>query len=151
VTIERLLEAGRALDAGELGRAERIYRQVATSDPQSSIAVVGLARVALQRGAVEEALGLAQSALSIDPGNIAARRLVEDDLAARLRVDATRRPPHEAPGGDAAQPAPGGTRETAVDGRPAAEWPRPDAQEPPAGGRRGAPGLLARLLRRGRG
>ena len=74
--IELLLEAERALSVGLLDRAEALYAQVAAGDPRNSIAVVGLARVALERGDETRALELARQALRIDPANDAARRLV---------------------------------------------------------------------------
>jgi hypothetical protein len=73
--IEILLQAERALSVGLIDQAERLYRQAAASDPRNSIAVVGLARVTLER---DDALGaylLARRALGIDPENEAARRL----------------------------------------------------------------------------
>ncbi|MEZ0239342.1 MAG: tetratricopeptide repeat protein [Chloroflexota bacterium] len=73
--IEILLEAERAISYGQLDRAEQLYQQVAAADPRNSIAVVGLARVALDRGDDLGAYLLARRALSIDPENEAARRL----------------------------------------------------------------------------
>lgn len=84
--IELLIEAERALSAGALDRAEQLYRQVAEADPHNSIAVVGLARVALERADELGAYLLARRALRMDPENEAARRLaarLEEVLAAR--------------------------------------------------------------------
>ena len=74
--IEPLLEAERMLSFGLIDQAERLYRQVATHDPKNSIAVVGLARVALERGDERTAYVEARRALAIDPDNPAAQHLV---------------------------------------------------------------------------
>jgi hypothetical protein len=94
--IELLLEAERAMSFGRLDRAEEIYEQVATSDPRNSIAVVGMARVRLERGDDLGAYLLARRALGIDPENEAARRLavrLEEVLATRGEPVADPLPP----------------------------------------------------------
>ncbi len=84
--IELLLEAERALSFGRVDRAEQLYQQVAGNDPRNSIAVVGLARVALERADDLGAYLLARRALAIDPENQAAQRLatrLEEVMQAR--------------------------------------------------------------------
>ena len=84
--IELLLQAEEALSAGRLDRAETLYRQVVGADPRNSIAMVGLARVAFERSDEVGAVTFARRALSIDPENSAARRLIqrlEEDLRDR--------------------------------------------------------------------
>src|SRR6186713_1628075 len=106
--IEILLQAERALSVGLLDRAETLYRQVANADPRNSIAVVGLARVTLDRGDEVGALALARRALEIDPENDAAIRLAarleevidyRKDAAAELGLDETPEP-DTAPGSE---------------------------------------------------
>ena len=124
--IELLLQAERALSVGLVDQAERLYVQVAEADPRNSIAVVGLARVALERSDDAEAYRQARRALAIDPENVAARRLAD-----RLEeVFATRG--DALPEAEIAQLAP-------VRGQPSLE-----ATSSPA------PGLVDRLLRRQR-
>lgn len=129
--IEVLIEAERALTHGLVDQAERLYRQVAENDPKSSIAVMGLARVALERDDDRTAYLHGRAALAIDPDNPAAQHLVmrlTEVMAGRGETP----PSVEAtpgivtsPGGIPA-PSPAGTRPT------------------PAR----SPGLFGRLLRR---
>jgi tetratricopeptide (TPR) repeat protein len=131
--IELLLEAERAMSLGRVDRAEELYQQVIGSDPRNSIAVVGLARVALERGDDLGAYMLARRALVIDPENDAARRLaqrLEEVLATRGEpvADPMPRVPVPTPPPVPEAPAPPATREPA-----------------PAAGRRS---LIDRLRRR---
>ena len=92
--IELLLQAERAMSVGQLDQAERLYRQAADADPRNSIAVVGLARVALERSDDASALTLARRALAIDPENIAAGRMAER-LEEVIRYRGDEPPPRE--------------------------------------------------------
>lgn len=73
--IEALLQAERLLVHGQVDQAERIYSSAFAQDPNNAIAVVGLARVALERGDERLAYEHARRALEIDPQNDAAVRL----------------------------------------------------------------------------
>jgi predicted Zn-dependent protease len=73
--IEPMLEAERALAVGLLDQAERLYRQVVAADPHNSIAIVGLARVALERGDERTTYLEAKKALALDPDNPMASHL----------------------------------------------------------------------------
>jgi thioredoxin-like negative regulator of GroEL len=124
--IELLLQAERALSVGLVDQAERLYRQVADADPRNSIAVVGLARVALERSDDAEAYRQARRALAIDPENVAARRLADRlEEVFGVRGEAL-------PEVDAVELAP-------ARGQPSLEATSSSA-----------PGLVDRLLRRGR-
>jgi len=162
--IELLLQAERAMSVGLIDRAETLYTQVAEADPQNSIAVVGLARVALERGDEAGALALAQRALTIDPENAAAARMVErldEVLRYRAGEGATVAAPEAAPApapevAPAAEAAPASAPEAAPAPAPevapeAAPAPAPAAEiiappVPPATPKRRS--LLDRLLRR---
>ena len=123
--IEQMLQAERALLHGMVDQAERIYRQAIEADPRNSIAVVGLARVALERRDDRGALDLARRALEMDPENLAARKLAERMAEVlRYRGEAVEAGAEDAP----APPAPG-----------------PPPTEPPARGR----ALLDRFRKRG--
>jgi hypothetical protein len=140
--IEILLAAERALSVGLVDQAERLFRQAADGDPRNSIAVVGLARVALDRGDEAGALQLARRALEIDQDNPAARRLVERLVeVAAYRGGA----PVDAPPASAAtQPG-----RAAHPSRNLQEAPSDaDSGSPQRPGSRQRPGLLRRFLGR---
>lgn len=99
--IEALLQAERLLVHGMVDQAEQIYQRAIEQDPHNAIAVVGLARVALERGQERLAYERAREALAIDPENVAAQRL-EQRLA---EVFAERdRPAEPVPPGEPAPP-----------------------------------------------
>ena len=135
--IEILLQAERALEMGRVDAAETLYRQVADADPRNSIAVVGLARVTLERGDEAGALQLARRALVIDPENAAASRMVERlEEVIRYRGD---EPPAPIETGETAQSRPAPTADPA---------PAPVGDPAPASPKRRS--FLDRLLRRPR-
>jgi tetratricopeptide (TPR) repeat protein len=161
--IELLLQGERALSVGMLDQAERLYRQAVDADPRNAIAVVGLARVALERGAEGESIELGRRALEIDPENAAARRLVDrlvevrayreqaaggpDAAAPEPPVPAPVAPESAAP--ESATPALAAPESAAPESAttaPAAPESAMPAPEAPAARRRG---LFRRLLRRG--
>jgi hypothetical protein len=78
--IELMLQAEQTLGLGLVDQAERLYEQAAAADPHNAIAIVGLARVRLERGDRPGAHGLVLRALSVDPENATALR-----MEARLR------------------------------------------------------------------
>jgi tetratricopeptide (TPR) repeat protein len=156
--IELLLEAEGALSVGLLDRAEILYRQVAAADPRNAIAVVGLARVTLERGDEPGALKLALRALAIDPENVAAQRMTQR-LEEVLRYREAEVPGIAPP--QVAAPQVGGPEtagpEVAVPGLPAeaaraappsgTDEPR-EAEAPPVTEPPRARSLIDRLLRR---
>jgi len=91
---DRLRQADRLLAFGLLDRAEAIYGDVARSQPRNSHALLGLARVSLERGDDHAAHRLASDVLGMDPGDDEARRL-EARLAEVLAVrgEPVERPP----------------------------------------------------------
>jgi hypothetical protein len=145
--IELLLQAERALANGLVDHAERIYWQAVEADPRNSIAIVGLARVAIEREDDRGAYVLGLRALAVDAENQAARRLV-DRLAEVMTHRGESLP--EPPEGPLVAPArQGGERATASapgpSGEPLLSAPPPPAPPPSPSRRRG---LFRRLLRR---
>ena len=118
--IEQLLRAENALALGLLDQAEQIYVQTLAHDPANAIALVGLSRVALERGDERASLGFARRALSIDPENGQAGRMIDRlEEVIHERGDAI---PQEAPSATTPKPAP------AI---PPAATPTPPAATPP--------------------
>lgn len=109
---------------GFLDRAEALYRQVADADPRNAIAVVGLARVTLERGDDLGAYLLARRALKIDPDNDAARRLA-------LRIEEVMRTRGDAVPDVGPMPTPGPAVAEATS--PAPQPPPTEPEAPPLG------------------
>ncbi len=131
-----MLEAERAMAVGRLDQAERYYAQVAAADPKNSIAVVGLARVALERGDQRGAWTFARRALALDPDNPMASHLSQR-MAEIMRGRGEALP--DEPGRIGAATA------------PSASPPASPATPPPTAESAAArPGLVDRLLRRRR-
>jgi predicted Zn-dependent protease len=122
--IELMLEAERAMGIGLIDNAERLYRQVVAIDPKNSIAVTGLARVALERGDQRGAYTFARQALALDPDNP-----IAGHLSMRMAEQMRNR-------GEALPDDPAAAAEPAADGATDPESARP--------------GLVGRLFRRGR-
>ena len=164
--MEMLVEAERYLSHGLLDHAERLFRQVADADPRSSIAAVGLARVALERGDEARAYAFARHGLAIDAENPAAHHLVlrleevvrgrgealpTDEEIARItqRSEAASAARPLASGAPPSSPPPPPAPVDATrDANPPSDGPPPRARRAGAPARR--PGLLGRLFDRRR-
>ena len=140
--IELLLQAEGALSVGLVDRAEALYQQVIGADPRNSIAVVGLARVALERSDEVGALTFARRALTIDPENDAAQRMVRR-LEEALRIRGVSVASGARPGANAGSNT---TAREATDRAEPNDRSEPKATEAGHGGR----SYLDRLLHRGR-
>ncbi len=115
--IELMLEAERALAVGLLDQAERHYSTVVKADPRNAIAVVGLARVALERGDQLATYLLARKALALDPDNPMASHLAMR-MGEQLSMRGEAVPATPAPGSEVA-PSGSGPVEAAPAGDPA--------------------------------
>jgi hypothetical protein len=147
--IELMLEAERAMGIGLLDNAERLYRQVVAIDPKNSIAVTGLARVALERGDQLGAYLFARQALALDSDNPMASHLSQR-MAEQFRNRGEAVPDDVAPAAAPGAPAAAGSAPPtpAIPPTP----PAPAARATPAPAPRSAadakPGFVDRLLGR---
>ncbi len=172
--IELLLQAERALSMGLVDQAEGLYRQAADADPHNAIAVVGLARVALEHADDAGAYREARRALTIDPENVAALRLVarlEEVFAARGETQPAVEPTARQAGDERVPPAVQQLGDELVPSSEPMPQPSPSPEPMPPSGpmpqrspspkpsssssspsnrRSSPPGLIDRLLRRKR-
>ncbi|HEY2887619.1 MAG TPA: tetratricopeptide repeat protein [Candidatus Limnocylindrales bacterium] len=98
--IELMLQAEQTLGLGLIDQAERLYAQAAAADPKNAIAVIGLARVQLERGDETGSHALVLRALAIDPENATALRMearLREVLAGQGRRVSPPPPPPAAP------------------------------------------------------
>jgi thioredoxin-like negative regulator of GroEL len=135
--IEMMLEAERALAVGLLDQADRLYRQVLAADPNNAIAVVGLARVALERGDERTTYVEAKRALAMDPDNPMASHLA-------MRMTEILRGRGESLPDAGSGPAPGAAQPSSA-ARPAGSPVASPATKPEA-----RTGIVDRILRRRR-
>jgi hypothetical protein len=154
--IELLLQAERSLSVGLVDQAERMYLQAIAADPHNSIAVVGLARVALERGDDVEAWRRAREALAIDRENVAAQRLaarLDEVYAFRGESIAGLAEAREPDRGNHADPGPGAVPGSHAPAQPTtapADTSSPIAHPTPAAPLPNELGRLDRLFRRKR-
>lgn len=124
------------MGVGLYDNAERLYARVAAADPHNSIAVTGLARVALERGDQLGAYLLARKALAIDADNPVAGHLARR-MAEQLQMRG------EALPGQAARTAPSRPAETAAAVLSTAPEPGQEAEPASAAGPPTVPGPAA--------
>jgi tetratricopeptide (TPR) repeat protein len=108
--IERLLAAEKALDAGQLELADRLYAQVAAADPRNAIALTGRATVAQRQGDPEAARRHVTRALEIDPDDAAAMTLSASLAAATASATPAPAPAAATQSMPSTPPAGGGSR-----------------------------------------
>ncbi len=122
-------EAEISLTSGRLDRAESLFRERLETEPGDVLAINGLAQVEIERGNDRRACEIARWALTLDPA---------DDLAGRLvsRLEEVMRYRGETP------PAPAD--------RPPADIPVPGEAKGPADRASDGGGVLSRLTGRGR-
>jgi tetratricopeptide (TPR) repeat protein len=134
--IELMLQAERALSMGMVDRAEQLYWQAIETDSRNSIAIVGLAKIATERGDEGTALLFARKALEIDPDNGAAQRILKrlEESAAERGLPPAPPPPEVVAAVEAVVPTEAAAEQPADGESPAADGFDEDAPlaQPPA-------------------
>ena len=148
-----MLEAERAMGIGLIDNAERLFRQVVAADPKNSIAMTGLARVALERGDQLGAYMQARQALRLDPENPVASHLARR-MEEQLRMHGQAVPADTVGGRAGIGPSAGGPAPLDAPPAPLAAPSEPGPSGPPETPATRDPGqrasLVDRLLRRRR-